>query len=227
MNQRGWVVKTKSHLLVFDNEELGRKPDQPSLSNGWIAASEINDQDVIVIYSGYHALPNTMEFIHAIEDSLQNVIYIHYTDDEWRGGINSKYISGREIQQYKNVEIIPYETHDDYGMGSLGYIIKVDSLTIFYPNFFSENIEQFKTEIDFLALQSDKCNIALIEVTEGKENIYAEYIIDKLKPELVIPYDRSGDVSQYQLFKDGIAQKYPHIKIECANLPGDRIDYHK
>ncbi|MFH1196475.1 MAG: ankyrin repeat domain-containing protein [bacterium] len=227
MNQRGWAVKTKSHLFVFDNEELGRKPDQPSLSNGWIAASEIKVMDVVALYSAYHALPNTMEFIHSIEDSLTDVVYIHYKEDEWRGGKNSKYISGREIQQYKNVQIIPYETHDDYGMGSLGYLIKADALTIFYPNFFPEDIEQFKTEIDFLASQTDKCDIAIIEVAQDRENVYAEYIIEKLNPALIIPYDRSGDSAQYPLFKAEMLNKHPQVKIDCAKLPGDRIEYQR
>ena len=93
MSRRGWAVKTKSRLLVFDNEEMGRKPDWPSLSNGWISAAEISGQDIIALYSSYHALPNSMEFIHALENKLDRIQYVNYKDDVWRGGNKTVFIN--------------------------------------------------------------------------------------------------------------------------------------
>jgi|GEM_PF-2550995 len=227
MNQRGWAIKAADHLFIFDNEEKGRIPDEPSLANGWVSAKEIHDQPVVALYSCYHALPNTMEFIHAKEDSLEQIVYFQYKEDQWRGGKNTRYLSGREIQTVDDLEIIPYETHDDYGMGSLGYLVKSKSLTFFYPNFFPENIDSFKKEIDFLSEKSTSCDFAIIEVSEGRENGYADYLIERLKPALVIPYDRGGNAGLHKDFKVEMQKKFPGLRVEVCENPGDRIAYKK
>lgn len=227
LNNRGWAIKTSDHLFVFDNEENGRKPDQPSVSNGWIDAPEIRDQDVIALYSAYHARAHTMEFIHAMEDSLKQVVYLHYKEDQWRGGRNSRYLAGREKQQFGTTEIIPYETHDSYNMGSLGYLVKTTGLTFFYPNFFPEDTLSFQKEIDYLTGQADRCDFAIIEVSQGMDPGYASYIIQKLKPRMVIPYDRSGRAESHTEFSNEIRRKFPHVEVRHSVIPGERIEYRK
>jgi len=225
LNYRGWAVKTKSRLLVFDNEEYGRKPDWPSLSNGWISAPEISSQDIIALYSAYHARDNTMEFIHALENRLGRIQYVNYKDDSWRGGNKTVYIKGREVQKFGDVEIIPYETLDSGNMGSLGYLIKVDGLTIFYPNFFPEDLDSFKKEIDFLAERTKACDLAFIEVTPGPDNAYAAYIVEKLKPRAVIPYDRSGNAANQRELAEELGRKYPGLEFGLVRDAGDRLHY--
>ena len=225
LHNRGWAVKTRSRLLVFDNEELGRKPDWPSLSNGWIFAPDISRQDIIALYSGYHALPDTMEFIHALENKLARIQYVNYKDDDWRGGNKTVYLKGREIQKFGNAEIIPYETRDSGNMGSLGYLIKLDGLTIFYPNFFPEDIDVFKKEIDFLAEQTKACDLAIIEVTPGQENAHAAYIVEKLKPRVVVPYDRSGNATSQKELAQELGRKYPGLGFGLVQDAGDRLHY--
>jgi len=225
LNNRGWAVKTKSRLLVFDNEERGRKPDWPSLSNGWISAAEISSQDIVALYSAYHALPKTMEFIHGLENRLGRIRYVNYKDDAWRGGDKTVYVKGREIQRFGEAEIIPYETLDEGGMGSLGYLIKVDGLRIFYPNFFPEDVESFKKEIDFLAGKSASCDLAFVETRPGQENVWAAYIVEKLKPRVVIPYDRSGNGENARALADELAKKFPGLSLGLVRDAGDRLHY--
>lgn len=38
----GWAVKTQSHFLIFDYWEMGNKPTDPSLANGFINPREID-----------------------------------------------------------------------------------------------------------------------------------------------------------------------------------------
>jgi len=225
LNHRGWAVKTTSHLFVFDNEELGRKPDSPSLCNGWIAAPEIGHENVIALYSAYHALPGTMEFIHGLEDVLDRIVYVNYKDEDWRGGNKTVYVKGREVQRFGDVEVIPYETVDEGGMGSLGYLVKVDGMTIFYPNFYPEDLDAFKKEIDFLAGRTSVCDIAFIDVTPGQENAYAAYVVEKLKPRVVIPYDRSGKESARRELADELGRKHPGLQFGLVRDPGDRLHY--
>lgn len=227
LHNRGWAVKTKSRLLVFDNEELGRRPDWPSLSNGWISLPEISGQDIIALYSGYHALPDTMEFIHALENRLDRIRYVNYKDDAWRGGNKTVYIKGREIQHFGDAEVIPYETRDSGNMGSLGYLLKVDGLTIFYPNFFPEDAEAFKKEIDFLAEKSKTCDLAFIETIPGQDNVWAAYIVEKLKPRAVIPYDRGRDAGNSCALAEELARKFPRLSFGLVADAGDRLHYQK
>jgi ankyrin repeat protein len=227
LNHRGWALKTKSHLFVFDNEEIGRKPDWPSLSNGWISAPEVSSQDIIALYSAYHAEPGSMEFIHALENRLTRIAYINYKDDAWRGGKKTVYVKGREVQRFWNTEIIPYETHDEGNMGSLGYLIKVDGLTIFYPNFFPEDIDAFKKEVDFLAGRTKTCDLAFIEVTPGQENAYAAYIVEKLKPKVVVPYDRSGNAASQGELANELGRKYAGLQFGLVRDAGDRLYYRR
>jgi len=225
LNRRGCVVKTNSHLFVFDNEEMGRKPDWPSLANGWISAPEISSQDIIALYSAYHAEAGSMEFIHGLEDVLDRITYVNYKDDPWRGGKKTRYVKGREVQQIGGAEIVPYETTDEGGMGSVGYLIRVDGLTIFYPNFFPEDIDAFKKEIDFLAEKTKACDVAFVEVTPGQENAHAAYLVEKLRPKVVIPYDRSGNVASGRELADALGSKYPALRFGILRDPGDRLHY--
>lgn len=225
LNHRGCALKTKSHLFVFDNEEMGRKPDWPSLANGWISAPEIRGQDVVALYSAYHAEPGSMEFIHGLEGVLPRVAYVNYKDDRWRGGERTRYVKGREVQRFGDAEVVTYETVDSGGMGSLGYLIKTDGLAIFYPNFFPEDIEAFKKEIDFLAARTNGCDLAFIEVTPGQENVYAAYVVDRLKPKVVIPYDRSGNAASLKELAGELERKYPALEIGAFRDAGDRLHY--
>ena len=86
MKRLGYIVRTWDHVFVIDNEETGRKPDTPSVDNGFPTAQELADQNVIALYSAYHAEPETFEFIHGLEDQIKNITYLHYKDDRWRGG---------------------------------------------------------------------------------------------------------------------------------------------
>jgi ankyrin repeat protein len=225
LNHRGWALKTKAHLFVFDNEEIGRKPDWPSLSNGWISAPEISGQDIVVLYSAYHAEPGTMEFIHGLENVLSRVAYVHYKDDAWRGGTKSVYVKGRDVQKIGGAEIIPYETRDSGNMGSLGYLIKDAGLTVFYTNFLPDDLETFKREIDYLAGRTEACDVAIVETTPGQENAYAATIVEKLRPRVVIPYDRSGDAAAQQDLADELGRKYPGLVFGLVRDAGDRLHY--
>ena len=225
MNHRGWVVKTKNNLFVFDNEESGKHPDIPSLHNGFISSSEISDQNVIALYSTYHAYPNTMEFIHTIEDSINNITYLNYKDDMWRGGKNTYYLKGREKKQIGEVEIISLETHLKHGMGSLGYLIKTGGLTFYYSCFPSELTEEYKKEVDYIAQFVDKCDFAFIQLTTGKKDECTNYIIEKLKPKYVFPIAMSSNKLLHKEMAHKIKLKFPEVKALSPENPGKMYTY--
>ena len=224
MKRRGYIMKTRNHILVFDNEETGRKPDTPSVDNGYPTARELADQNVIALYSAYHAEPETFEFIHGLENEIQNITYLHYKDDRWRGGDKSIYLKGREAHRLKDAEIVTMETHATHGMGSLGYLVKVDGLTFFYSCFPVENLDEFKKEIDFIASHTARCDFAFVMAMPGDEGeACGDYILEKLKPIVMIPMGVSSYHSNFKAFTDRAAERYSGLKVVCPRYSGDRL----
>lgn len=71
----GWAVRTKSHFLVFDYIERGTKPDNASLSNGFIELDELAGNNVYVFVSHSHS-DHFDRSILEWEHSLDNIKYI-------------------------------------------------------------------------------------------------------------------------------------------------------
>ena len=225
MNNRGWTIKTRKHLLVFDNEEKGNKPDRPLLANGYISAREVAKQNIIALYTAFHGEPETIEFIHAIEDSVKKISYLQYKDDRWRGCKNSFYLKGREELEIGGAKIYTVEMHLQYGMGSLGYLVEVDGLKLFYSCFLPEDFEIFKEEIDYLAEKHDYCDLAFLQIEDGEEIKYMEYFAKKLNPKVVFPIDPSRRIEKYSDMKHKLAQISPDIGFGLPDIPGDRFHY--
>lgn len=225
MDNRGWIVKTKNHLLVFDNEERGRKPDEPKLSNGFITADEIAEQNVFAIYTAFHGEPGTMEFIHCLEDSVKNITYIHYEGDRWRGNRNVRYLKGGDSLNLEGLKLTTLETRDMYGMGSLGYLVETDGLKIFYSNLPPEDVEPLKAEIDLFAEKSGGVDFAFLYFVPGEENPAAEYVMSKLKPKTVFPRDFSDMNHSGMEFGELLRKSYPGVKFEVPENGGDNFLY--
>jgi ankyrin repeat protein len=226
MKRRGYILKTKSRIFVFDNEETGRQPDTPSVDNGSIALDELADQDVIALYTAYHAEPGGMEFIHGLEEKIENIAYIHYKDDRWRGGHKSVYLKGRETHEINDAEIVTMETHGQHGMGSLGYLVKCDGLTFFYSCFPVEDLEVFKKEVDFIASKIDHCDFVFIMAMSGDEGeACGDYILEKLKPKAMFPMGVSSLHMNFKEFTDRAAEKHPGLRVFRPRYSGDRFLY--
>jgi hypothetical protein len=66
---------------------------------------------------------------------------------------------------------------------------------------------------------------AFIEVAPGQENAYAAYIVEKLKPRAVIPYDRSGSATAQKELADELGRKYLRLEYSLFRDAGDRWHY--
>ncbi|MFC1492769.1 ankyrin repeat domain-containing protein [candidate division KSB1 bacterium] len=223
MDNRGWSIKTRENLFVFDNEEKGRKPDTPNLSNGWISGDEIASQKIFSVYSCYHADPNTLEFIHAFEDDMDDITYVHFAGDRWRGNKNTVYLDTQETKVFGDVEINSARMSDN--SWTLDYLIETNGLTFYYPGFYHDDLETFKKEIDHFAEKCSKIDFAFIFITPGQRNEYAEYLIEKLNPEVIFPMDPNRRTEQYKEMKHKINVNYPDIDFGCAENSGDRFHY--
>ncbi len=220
---RGWAVKTQNHLLIFDSEEFGtRRPTEPSLANGFLTPFEIGDQNIYAIYTCYHGEPGEPAYIHTIEDSVRNIIYVHNKGDNWRGSDKCVYLEPREEKTFDSVQIIPISIQES--MPVLGYLCKVDGLVLFYSGFQPEDFEKYKKEIDFLTQFASEADLAFLPIGEsGQEDSASLYFLDKLHPKAVFPLD--PDRREY-LFPDMakmIEKSGIKTEVFCAENPGDKF----
>jgi hypothetical protein len=225
LKTRGWAVKTMNHIFVIDQEESGRKPDIPLLANGHISDKEIAPWNVLALYTCYHAATDTLEFIHGLEDSIDDITYIHRKADAYRGGKNSVYMDGQQTKVFGDVEVSAAEVDDS--AFSLDYLIKADGLTIFYAGFYPEDIGSFKKEIDFLAGRGESCDIAFLHTTDGDSHPYAAYVMERLRPKAVFPMNPDHLVMDYKKMAEWLKEKYPEVRSGCVENPGDAHIYDK
>ncbi len=227
LNNRGWAVKTKNAMLIFDAEEFSAiRPTEPSLANGFLTPEEIENENIYALYSCYHGLPGEPAYIHQLEDTLDNITYIHNSGDRWRGCKNSFYLepgTNFELGELR-IKTIPVTE----SMTSLGYMITVDDLTIYFAGFRPENFDNFKIEIDSLAQNQESIDLAFIVVPGPDEpNDEIQYVLDKLKPKSVVLYDIDKRYSICRQKAGEISQSGYWGEIFYPEFPGDNFVYTK
>ncbi len=196
LNHRGWAIKTSQHFLVFDAEEFGvTRPTDPALANGFLTPVEIADQDVLALYTCYHGLVGEPAYIHEIEDSLASITYVHQASDQWRGSDATLYLSPHDQTSAGDVEIVTVPVTEE--MPSLGYLVKVDGLVIYYAGFRVEDGEKFRHEIDFLADHTDRVDLAFLQwVGPEEEDNEVRQFAARFDPRavLILSPDRREDL---------------------------------
>ncbi len=223
MDNRGWTIKTKDYLFVFDNEETGRRPDTPKLSNGWISSPEISEYKTFAIYSCYHADPNTLEFIHSIEDEMNDITYVQYAGDRWRGNKNTFYLDTQETKVFDDVEINSARMSEN--SWTLDYLVRSGKISFYYPGFYHNDLETFKKEIDHFSGKYDQIDFAFIFITPGQRNEFAEYMIEKLNPAAVFPMDPNRRVEHFRETVHKLKAIFPNVKFGCAENSGDMFHF--
>jgi len=186
LNHRGWAIKTSKHFLVFDAEEFGvTRPTDPALANGFLNPTEIGDQNVLALYSAYHGEIGEPAFIHEIEDSLASVTYVHNAGDRWRGSERTIYLQPHADTALGDIEIATVPVTET--MTSLGYLVKVDGLVLYYAGFRAEDVEKFAAEIDFLAQHTARVDLAFLQmVGPDEEDNEVRQFVERFDPRAVL-----------------------------------------
>jgi ankyrin repeat protein len=195
LNHRGWAIKTARHFLIFDAEEFEvTRPTDPALANGFLTPGEIGDQDVLALYTTYHGEIGEPAYIHEIEDSLRSITYVHLEADRWRGSDATVYLSPRDQTSLADVEIVTVGVTEQ--MPSLGYLLKLDGLVIYYAGFRVEDGEKFRGEIDFLAEHTERVDLAFLQwVGPDEEDNEVRQFVERFDPRavLILSPDRQED----------------------------------
>jgi ankyrin repeat protein len=226
LSNRGWAVRTQNHMLVFDAEEFGvTRPTEPSLSNGFVTPAELNAQNVVALYSCYHGNVGEPAYIHEIEDSLSNVVYVHNQDDPWRGPKNAVYLGPDQTTDISGVKL--HTITPITSMPLLNYLCEVDGLVIYYAYVATDDIDKYRADLDSLALNTDHVDLAFLAVADESEggNADTEAFIERLKPKTIILTDSGGRTSLLATTAGALKKAHPEVSIYQPTYPGDHVRY--
>lgn len=224
---RGWAIRTVNHLLIIDClQSTLTSPTDPSLANGFITASEIADQNVLVVYSTFH-WPDQLEYVHTIEDSLAQINYVHNKNEAWRGCKNTVYVEAGETRRIGDATI--HVLQIAHANPALGYIIEIDSLTLYCGIFAADDSVQFSDDLQSLRSQVGTIDIALVPVpeTEDDESQFFRPLVETLNPSAVFLSDPAGRTQSHTRTEAKIRQWGSGAAVFGPENPGDRFAYRR
>ncbi|UCE24639.1 MAG: ankyrin repeat domain-containing protein [Candidatus Zixiibacteriota bacterium] len=229
----GWAIKTQNHLLLFDYFEPLR-PDEPSLANGHISASEIADLNVEVFATHQHRdhfCPTIFEW----EGQVENLTYYFGFHPEQlpeadRQGYDDQpyeYTAPREQMTSDGMNIQTIAAND----AGVGYLIEVDGVKIYHAGdhagWRDGQRDGFFAEIDYLAPLAEDIDFAFVNVTgchAGDTLALAEgtfYTLEKLNPKIMVPTHGTDREYVYQTFADKVRAQGFDLEILCPRIRGD------
>ena len=218
---RGWAIRTSHNVLIFDAEEWGiTRPANPSLSNGFITPDEMRDLDVVGLYTCYHGEIGEPAYLHEIEDSLKSVTYVQNAGDRWRGSESSVYLSPLQDTTLGDVRISTMEITQE--MPSLGYMVQVDGLVIYYTGFRAEDLHNYTEALEFLTERVDRVDMAFLPLIEAdeEESDYQAFL-EALNPRAVFVLDPNRREEEYaRLREKALAWGFEPLVFTAEN-PGD------
>ena len=142
-------------------------------------------------------------------------------------------MKSRESKKLNDLEILTIESNDS----GVGFLVKVDGLTIFHPGDHANRKEDFsgtfKGEIDYLTSKTKNVDIAFLPVTGCSFNNPAAlkkgtvYINERLKPKFIFPMHGGRNEHLYKEFVQDMKEKINSSKFICAETRGDRFFYSK
>ena len=224
----GWAIKTESKLLLFDYSFPGKKPDEPSLANGFIDPQQIKDQNTYVFITHEHG-DHFYSGVFDWKDTVDNITYILGFQPE--EAPEAVYFNPRERKTVDDIEITTIASTD----AGVGFLVRVDGLTIFHAGDHAckekELNEPFTAEIDYLAEMNTAVDIAFMPITGcGFRDPDAvqkgiDYALDKLQPKVMLPMHVTGFEYQYAEFVQKAEKKKLDVKFDCAENRGDTFYY--
>jgi ankyrin repeat protein len=224
----GWVIKTKSYLLIFDYVTLDHfalSPNTPScLSSGDINPQQIKDQNVVVFVPIIRD-QNHINTLLSWKETIKDITYI-IGEDKVKDP-SALYIAPRRQKKIKNMEIITIGTT---GFGE-GFVVKADGLTIFYGGDHESSDQSwslFTREIDYLQDKIKGFDMIFLQMIFQEELNSSKgvfYALEKLKPAVFFPNTAIASTPSYRQFIREVAVKKINSKIKSAENRGDLFFY--
>jgi len=230
LNHSGWAIKTQYHFLIFDYTEDGPKPENATLLKGWIDPQNLKNESIFVFIShahGDHFDPSILDWgkMHA------QVTYIF----GWDAEEYSQYVTldlPRAIKKLDDMEIFSIQ-HDFDNIPEAAFLVKVDGLVIFHSGDHGSTgaviNQDFKDNIDYLAQQTQKVDIAFISQFGSRSGEAVNqgdlYTMNTFKPAVTFPMHIGGGEERYKDFARESQLNQAPTQIKCAEARGDQFFY--
>lgn len=227
----GWVVKTSSSLLIFDHLVETQKPENPSLSNGFVDPSKIKDQNVYVFIShghGDHFDKNILEW----KKVIPNITYIFGWQAQEAQPHQPHHAFGEDrISQSIGPLKIKNIFHNFDNIPESAFLIEVDGVTIYFSgdhgNAPGALNPVYKDNIDYMSQQSNVFDLVFLSIFGSPTYEGELYAIDKFKPRVMLPMHYWGRESAEESFVTLARSKFPKTKFWYPLNKGDSFLYKK
>ncbi len=95
------------------------------------------------------------------------------------------YVTPGEQNTIDDMDLVTIEVTQE--MTSLGYLLELDDLVIYYAGFRAENLDRFKQDLEVLAQHTDRVDIAFLPAVfsgqEGETDF--RYFLERFRPRAV------------------------------------------
>lgn len=224
----GWAVKTSSALMIFDHLVETRKPENHSLSHGFVDPNEIKDQNVYVFIShghGDHFDKNILEW----KKVIPNITYVF----GWQAQEAQTHHSFGEDRLSQSIGPLKVKNifHTFDNIPESAFLIEVDGMTIYFSgdhgNAPGALNPVYKDNIDYMSQQSNVFDLVFLSIFGGPTYEGELYAIDKFKPRVMLPMHFWGIESLAEEFVNLARSKFPKTGFWYPLNKGDGFLYKK
>ena len=227
----GYAVMTANHLLIFDYQdqrdgrEPKRRPDRPSLANGWIDPIEIRNLKVRVFVSHSHE-DHFDRAIFGWRNSIPDIAYYF----GWKVSEDPFYnclVGPRAELKAGDMEIATINSHHS-GVPEVAWLVKVDGLVIYHNG--DCQPDDARAEHAFLKTKADTIDLAFVFPVYEEGEKYTVQNVDFFHTFPVgaaFPmHARAGD-TRYLEFQKAFQAKFPHLPIHVPTRMGQKFVFEK
>lgn len=231
LGHSGWAVKTKNNFLIFDYDMTSgsKSVSDSSLASGYIVPEELKGQKVTVFCSHSHQdhySKNIFDWRKDLTDINYVFCFVPQGDVE-----NYTYIPIHNEKTINGIKISTIKSTDLDG----GFLVEVDGLVIFHPGDLANKedklMKAYKDEIDMIASKGIKVDLAFAGIrgcslgSPAQVKLGVEYLVDKLKPNLLIPMHSGSSTVTYKNFAETFNKEKPAQKVKAVINRGDHFIY--
>jgi hypothetical protein len=223
LNNRGWAVKTRDHLVIVDAEEFGvRRPADPVLANGFLTADELAGQNLLALYTCYHGDPGELAAVHELADRMATATYVHLREDRFRDGERCLYLGPGEEHTVGDVRMWTVEA--SMGSPAHAYVVHVDGLRLFYQGFEPTDAGRFVEDLSDLVGRIGPVDLAFLPApASGSEGESFFTVLSVLRPGTLCLLDPDRREELFPEVARRTRDRGYTGEVFCAEEPGDML----
>ncbi len=225
----GWIVQTKSNVMIFDYFQDGRAPDSPSLLNGCVNPGDLRGKKVTAFVSHTSHVDHYNKANFKWNEGLDGITWVFGQEPDTN--VACERIDPRQTKSIGGIDVTAIRSTD----AGVGFLVTVDGVTFLHSGDHHNrdaNVDgAYAAEIDYLAGLGREIDFAFFPVSGcgfGDQEIVKKgvyFAVNKLSPECIFPMHGGSSCKRYYDF-EGDARKAGCVVPQGLPLArGDRFLY--